>query len=192
MRRAALADLTEISSQIVHAAVLLEDGTVLASTIAAEDRARRLATTGLDLLAAAAEVPLQGDRELAQLEVALAEGSVFVVRDGARLVVATAAPGRARRARALRPAHVPARDRGVGRGDEPAAAQAAHRGRRRPRMRRALALLAIAGGSLLYLLRRRSGTRERVSFYYADGSMVTLNRKTIGVEKVLTLARDAF
>ena len=59
-------------------------------------------------------------------------------------------------------------------------------------MRRALALLAIAGGSVLYLLRRRSGTRERVSFYYADGSMVTLNRKTIGVEKVLTLARDAF
>ena len=89
---AALADLTEISSQIVHAAVMLEDGTVLASTIAAEDRTRRLATTGLDLLAAATEVPLQGDRELAQLEVALAEGSVFVVRDGARLVVATTVP----------------------------------------------------------------------------------------------------
>ena len=59
-------------------------------------------------------------------------------------------------------------------------------------MRKALALLAIAGGSLLDLLRRRGGTRERVSFDYADGSMVTLDRKTLGVEKVLTLARDAF
>ena len=58
-------------------------------------------------------------------------------------------------------------------------------------MRRALALLAIAGGSLLYLLRRRSGAQERVSFYYADGSMVTLDRRTTGVERVLTLARNA-
>jgi predicted regulator of Ras-like GTPase activity (Roadblock/LC7/MglB family) len=89
----AVADLTEISSQIVHAVVLLEDGSVLASTIAAEEHTKRLATTALDLLAAAAEVPLQGERELAQLEVALGEGSVFVVRDGGRLVVATAVAG---------------------------------------------------------------------------------------------------
>jgi hypothetical protein len=30
-----------------------------------------------------------------------------------------------------------------------------------------------------------------VSFYYADGSMVTLDRKAPGVGKVLSLARDA-
>ena len=89
----ALADLTEISSQIVHAVVLLEDGSVLASTIAAEDRTKRLATTALDLLAAAGDVQLEGTRELAQVEVALGEGSVFVVRDGGRLVVATTVPG---------------------------------------------------------------------------------------------------
>ena len=59
-------------------------------------------------------------------------------------------------------------------------------------MRRAIALLVLTGGSLVYLLRRRAPARERVSFYYADGSMVTLDRKTTGVEKVLTLARDAF
>ncbi len=58
-------------------------------------------------------------------------------------------------------------------------------------MPRLLALLALAGGMLLYLLRRRGAVQERVSFYYADGSMVTLDRRKIGVEKVLTLARDA-
>ena len=58
-------------------------------------------------------------------------------------------------------------------------------------MRRALALLVLVGGSLALLLRRRAGGRERVSFYYADGSMVTLDRKAPGVGKVLALARDA-
>ena len=117
----ALADLTEISSQIVHAVVLLEDGSVLASTIAAEDRTKRLATTALDLLAAAAEVPLQGERELAQLEVALGDGSVFVVRDGGRLVVATAVAGRPSGLVLYDLRTLPARHRRDGRGDEPAA-----------------------------------------------------------------------
>jgi predicted regulator of Ras-like GTPase activity (Roadblock/LC7/MglB family) len=89
----ALADLTEISSQIDDAVVLLEDGSVLASTAPTEERAQQLATTALELLAAAAEVRPQGDRELMQLEAALREGSVFVVRDGGRAVVATTAAG---------------------------------------------------------------------------------------------------
>ena len=58
-------------------------------------------------------------------------------------------------------------------------------------MRKALALLFLVGGPLVYLLRRRDRRQERVSLYYADGSMVTLDRKTPGVEKVLALARDA-
>ena len=89
----ALADLTEISSQIEQAVVCLEDGSVLASTFGAEEPAGRLAATGLGLLAAAAEVPLLGARELVQLEATVSEGSVFVVRDGGRAVVATAVRG---------------------------------------------------------------------------------------------------
>ena len=58
-------------------------------------------------------------------------------------------------------------------------------------MRRALALLLLVGGSLVYLLRRRPVSRERVSMYYADGSMVTLDRRTPGVERLLARARDA-
>lgn len=58
-------------------------------------------------------------------------------------------------------------------------------------MRRALALLLVAGGALLLLLRRRTAGAERVSLYYADGSMVTLDRRAPGVERLLALARDA-
>ncbi len=58
-------------------------------------------------------------------------------------------------------------------------------------MRRLLALLLLAGGPLLYLLRRRGGRQERVSLYYADGSMVTLERGSPGVDRLLALARDA-
>jgi hypothetical protein len=58
-------------------------------------------------------------------------------------------------------------------------------------MPRALALLLVAAAALAYLLRRRPASQERVSMYYADGSMVTLDRKTPGVERLLALARDA-
>jgi hypothetical protein len=58
-------------------------------------------------------------------------------------------------------------------------------------MRRALALLLLAAGPLVLLLRRRSGSSERVSLYYADGSSMRLDRGTPGVERVLVLARDA-
>ena len=89
---AALADLTEISSQVEAAAVLDADGALLASTHGDEPRAARLAETARELLAAAAEAPAATGRELTQLEVALRGGSVFVVRHGGRVVVATTAP----------------------------------------------------------------------------------------------------
>ena len=89
----ALADLTEISSQVGDAAVFTEDGSVLASTFPAEELAARLARTAVELLAAAAELLPHGERALTQLEVALAEGSVFVVCDEARGIVASVAPG---------------------------------------------------------------------------------------------------
>jgi predicted regulator of Ras-like GTPase activity (Roadblock/LC7/MglB family) len=88
----ALADLTEISSQI-HSAVILDgDGNVVASTFADEERARRVADKARELLAAAEEVPGGAGRSLAQLEAATLEGSVFVVRDDDRAIAATTSP----------------------------------------------------------------------------------------------------
>jgi predicted regulator of Ras-like GTPase activity (Roadblock/LC7/MglB family) len=80
----ALADLVEISAQI-EAAVLAEtDGTVLASTLADEERAQAVAGDAVELLQTAAG----GAGEPVQLEAAVPEGSVFVVRDDKRLVAA--------------------------------------------------------------------------------------------------------
>lgn len=89
----ALADLTEISSQIESAVVFGDDGSVLASTSRETAPAQRLASTALQLLAAAADVQPGSERTLTQLEVSLEQGSVFVVRDAGRTVAATAAPG---------------------------------------------------------------------------------------------------
>ena len=88
----ALKDLTEISSQIEAAVVLDREGTVLASTID-DERAGRLAGSALELLRAAEEhrAELEAD-ELVQLDVALADGSVFLVATGDRLIAATTRP----------------------------------------------------------------------------------------------------
>jgi predicted regulator of Ras-like GTPase activity (Roadblock/LC7/MglB family) len=87
----ALAELADISSQ-VRAAVLFErGGTVLASTLP-DDQARDLADSAGLLLDQAEVVRGEGDTKLTQLEVAMREGSVFVVRDGERVLAATTAP----------------------------------------------------------------------------------------------------
>ena len=90
---AALADLTEISSQIEAAAVFGTGGSPLASTFADEPRAERLVTTARELLEAAAATPGGDGRTLTQLEVAVREGSVFVVREGELAIAATTAAG---------------------------------------------------------------------------------------------------
>jgi predicted regulator of Ras-like GTPase activity (Roadblock/LC7/MglB family) len=77
----ALADLTEISSQIQAAVVFDEQGNVAAATLDDTARADELAGAAKELLAAADDVK-PGESRLAQLEVATREGSVFVVRDG--------------------------------------------------------------------------------------------------------------
>jgi predicted regulator of Ras-like GTPase activity (Roadblock/LC7/MglB family) len=88
----ALADLTEISSQI-QAAVLLEpDGAVAASTLADEARVDAFARAARELVTAAEQVRSLGGESLTQLEVATGEGSVFVVRDGGRTIAATTSP----------------------------------------------------------------------------------------------------
>ena len=80
----ALADLVEISAQIETAVLAEANGTVLASTLADEERAQAVARDAVELLQAAAGAA----GEPVQLEAAVPEGSVFVVRDGERLVAA--------------------------------------------------------------------------------------------------------
>ena len=87
----ALADLTEISTQVQAAVVFDREGTVLASTLD-DERAGRLAGTALELVRAAEEVRPDGAPGLAQLDITLGDGSVFVVVDHDRLIAATTAP----------------------------------------------------------------------------------------------------
>jgi predicted regulator of Ras-like GTPase activity (Roadblock/LC7/MglB family) len=84
----ALADLTEISSEVRGALVLGPDGAVVAST--GHPEPERLATAGAELWEGASAV--QRERTVTQLEVALSEGSVFVVLAGSHGIVATTTP----------------------------------------------------------------------------------------------------
>jgi predicted regulator of Ras-like GTPase activity (Roadblock/LC7/MglB family) len=85
----ALADLVEISSQIEAVVLLAEDGSIAATTSSDDERARELATTAQEIVAGAAELE---QREATQIEVALLDGSVFVVRSGGRTILATTRP----------------------------------------------------------------------------------------------------
>jgi predicted regulator of Ras-like GTPase activity (Roadblock/LC7/MglB family) len=85
----ALADLTEISTQVEAAVVFDREGTVLGSTLD-DERAGRLAATALELVHVAEESA--GEEQLVQLDVMLVDGSVFVAADGDRLIAATTGP----------------------------------------------------------------------------------------------------
>jgi predicted regulator of Ras-like GTPase activity (Roadblock/LC7/MglB family) len=87
----ALADLTEISSQIEAAVLFDEGGEIAGSTLAGEEPARALADAAARLLEDAAAFRSNGG-EVTQLEASTHEGSVFVVRDGARRIAATTGP----------------------------------------------------------------------------------------------------
>jgi predicted regulator of Ras-like GTPase activity (Roadblock/LC7/MglB family) len=87
---AALADLTEISSQIEAAVLFDASGEVKASTVD-DERARWLVQPARELLDEAARVRSSGG-DVTQLELATPEGSVFLVRDGDRLILATTGP----------------------------------------------------------------------------------------------------
>lgn len=83
----AIADLTEISPQIREVAIVAADGSLVGSN-APEAAAARLA-------AGAARLVDEAERlrpDIAQLEAATVSGSVFVVRDGKRLIAATTTP----------------------------------------------------------------------------------------------------
>ena len=73
----ALADLTEISSQIEAAVLFDESGEVAGSTLADEQAAASLARAADELLRHADRLA-SGDRTVTQVEASAPEGSVFV------------------------------------------------------------------------------------------------------------------
>jgi predicted regulator of Ras-like GTPase activity (Roadblock/LC7/MglB family) len=86
----ALADLTEISSQVHQVAILDSDGTLLAATAREPVRAERFIASLMPLLDEADRLARsRGLSELSQLEVSTLEGSVFAVRQDGRLIAAT-------------------------------------------------------------------------------------------------------
>lgn len=84
----ALDELTEISSQVEAAVLFDSQGTVAAATVP-EEPAKRLASGARALLAAAEKVRAA---ELTHVEAVTALGSLFVVRDGKRLIAASTPP----------------------------------------------------------------------------------------------------
>ena len=91
---AALERLREISSQVRAAVIFDRGGKVVGSTFADDQRAKDVAEEAEALLTEAEQRRDAGGEaaEFAQLEVALQAGSVFVVRDGDRLIAATTQP----------------------------------------------------------------------------------------------------
>jgi predicted regulator of Ras-like GTPase activity (Roadblock/LC7/MglB family) len=87
----ALADLTEISSQIQAAVIFDDSGVVAGATLPDKSRADELARRAVELLQRA-EALRGGAAQPTQLEVATSDGSVFVVRQNERRIVATTAP----------------------------------------------------------------------------------------------------
>jgi predicted regulator of Ras-like GTPase activity (Roadblock/LC7/MglB family) len=86
----ALADLTEISSQVNQVAILDRDGTLLAASARDPIRAERFVAALTPLLEEADRLARsRGLPELTQLEVSTLEGSVFAVRQDDRLIAAT-------------------------------------------------------------------------------------------------------
>jgi len=86
----ALADLTEISSQIEAAVLFDEAGAVLGSTLGSDEGAGVVAGAAARLLERAGEFRSEG--RITQLEASTHGGSVFVVSDGPRRIAATTGP----------------------------------------------------------------------------------------------------
>jgi hypothetical protein len=84
----AIADLTEISPQVRDVVVIGANGSPSGSNLADDGAAARLAE-GAKRLVEEAEGFRPG---LAQIEAATLTGSVFVVRDGDRMIAATTTP----------------------------------------------------------------------------------------------------
>jgi hypothetical protein len=87
----ALAELTELSSQVERAVILDASGAVLGSTSSDEDTTERLATAARDAVVAAAELhPSAGT--VTRVELELGEGALFVLAEGGRTIAAVTRP----------------------------------------------------------------------------------------------------
>jgi predicted regulator of Ras-like GTPase activity (Roadblock/LC7/MglB family) len=85
----ALADLTEISSQIEAAVLAGKDGSVVASTFREQTKGEELARAASELVSAAEEGRAEAAKqELVQIQAATPRGSLFVVQDEGHLVAA--------------------------------------------------------------------------------------------------------
>ncbi|MEP6909274.1 MAG: roadblock/LC7 domain-containing protein [Actinomycetota bacterium] len=84
----ALTELIDISSQVQAAVLFDRSGAVVASTLA-DDAAARLASAARTLMESADRVR---DGELTQVEAATGDGSLFVARDGERMIAAVTKP----------------------------------------------------------------------------------------------------
>jgi predicted regulator of Ras-like GTPase activity (Roadblock/LC7/MglB family) len=87
----ALAELTELSSQVDRAVILDAGGAVLAATPADTEAAEALARAALDLVAAAGELHATAG-DVTRAEVELVEGGLFVLRENGRTIAATTGP----------------------------------------------------------------------------------------------------
>jgi predicted regulator of Ras-like GTPase activity (Roadblock/LC7/MglB family) len=86
----ALDDLKQISVQVTAAAIGDSGGALEACTLADGTAGERLVRLGSELWEAAEQARRDlGRDELSQVEIATPDGSVFVVRDAARTIVAT-------------------------------------------------------------------------------------------------------
>jgi hypothetical protein len=183
----ALAELTELSSQVERAVVLDEAGNVLGSTLPDGSATERLAVAARDLAAAAAELH-SGEREVTRVEVELSGGAVFVLREGGRTIGHRAESHCG--PRRLRPADVPARNQ---RGAEAEATPVLEAERRENRMKRLLRMVLL--GALFawawryFVAGRNAGERAGIS--YSDGSSVVLEPGTAGFDRLAGIARGA-
>jgi hypothetical protein len=88
----ALAELTDLSSQVVRAVILEEGGEVVGATDDDPVEAEALAGAALALVAAASDLSSAGG-DVGRVEVELAQGGLFVLREGGRTIAATTGPG---------------------------------------------------------------------------------------------------
>jgi predicted regulator of Ras-like GTPase activity (Roadblock/LC7/MglB family) len=86
----ALQELTELSAQVERAVVLDADGSILGSTPVDGGVAEKLAGAARDLTDAAAE--LHASDGVVRVEVELADGAVFVLREGGLTIAAVTGP----------------------------------------------------------------------------------------------------